>query len=154
MKTFRDFSGIYGILWRWIIESRYLVRPHDTPLKGCSTRAYGSQVGPLRSIFTPKILKYFEIILQKSPSDSEHFYFCTKITPILFCWKQHQSRLVSFKSCKLEARTIAKVFGKVGTLETYHSPKLNLLLVLKQFSWQTESDKEKFYKLIFFCRST
>ena len=31
---------------------------------------------------------------------SENFYFCTKITPWQFCWKQRQSGLVPFKSCK------------------------------------------------------
>ena len=40
-----------------------------------------------------------------------------------FCWKQRQSRLVSFKSCKLESKTRAKVFGKVDTLETYQLPQ-------------------------------
>ena len=50
---------------------------------------------------------------------SDNFYFCTKITPWQFCWKQRRSRLVPFKSCKLESKTRAKVFGKVDTTETY-----------------------------------
>ena len=33
-------------------------------------------------------------------------------------------RIVSFKSCKLESKTRAKVFGKVDTLETYHPSPL------------------------------
>ena len=50
---------------------------------------------------------------------SENLYFCTKITPWQFCWKQHQSGLVPFKSCKLEYKTRSKVFIKVDTMETY-----------------------------------
>ena len=36
------------------------------------------------------------------------------------CYKQRQSELVSFNSCKNEVNTIEKVFGKVDTFETYH----------------------------------
>ena len=46
-----------------------------------------------------------------------------KTTSWQFCWKQCQSGLVSFKSCKLESKTRAKVFGKVDTLETYQLPQ-------------------------------
>ena len=45
--------------------------------------------------------------------------FCRKITPWQFCLKQRQSGLVPFKSCKLESKTRAKVFGKVDTTEMY-----------------------------------
>jgi len=41
------------------------------------------------------------------------------------------------------------VFGKVDTLETYQPHKLKPLLVLKQFSWKTESDKEKLLQILF-----
>ena len=51
------------------------------------------------------------------------FVFCTKITPWQFCWKQRQSGLVPFKSCKLESKTRAKVFGKVDTTEMYQLPQ-------------------------------
>ncbi|KAI5012956.1 hypothetical protein ZWY2020_025222, partial [Hordeum vulgare] len=38
-----------------------------------------------------------------------------------FCKERtKKNMLVSFKSCKNEAKTIAKVFGKVHTFETYH----------------------------------
>ena len=57
-----------------------------------------------------------------------------KITPWQFYGKQRQFGLVPFKSCKLESKTRATVFGKVDTLETYQLPKLKPLLVLKQFS--------------------
>ena len=46
-----------------------------------------------------------------------------KTTSWQFYWKQRQSGLVSFKSCKLESKTRAKVFGKVDTLETYQLPR-------------------------------
>ena len=62
-------------------------------------------------------------ILRKFSGQSENFYFCTKITPRQFCWKQRQSGLVPFKSCKLESKTRAKEFGKVDTMETYQLPQ-------------------------------
>ena len=88
-------------------------------------------------------------LLRGFSGHSENFYFCTKITPWQFCWKQHQSGLVPFKSYKLESKTRAKVLGKVDTTETYQLPKLKPLLVLKQFSWQTEREKEKLLQTLF-----
>src|SRR3954464_9618534 len=44
------------------------------------------------------------------------------------CWKQSQSGLVSSKTCKNEAKTIAKVFGKVDTFETYQYSRLRTSL--------------------------
>ena len=66
---------------------------------------------------------YSKNILRKVSGHSEKFYFCTKITPWQFCWKQRQSGLVPFKSCKLESKTRAKVFGKVNMTETYQLPQ-------------------------------
>ena len=52
----------------------------------------------------------------------------------IFAQKQHHGSsvensvspgLVSFKSCNLESKTRAKVFGKVDTMETYHSADHN-----------------------------
>ena len=74
---------------------------------------------PLTWIFLPVFFIYSKIILRWFSGHSENFYFCTKITPWQFCWKQRQSGLVPFKSCKLESKTRAKVFGKVDTTETY-----------------------------------
>ena len=65
------------------------------------------------------MLEDSKIILRWFSGHSENFYFCTKITPWQFCWKQCQSGLVPFKSCKLESKTRAKVFGKVDMMETY-----------------------------------
>ena len=90
---------------------------------------------PLQWFLAPIFFFYCIKILQSILFQSENFYFCTKITPWQFYWKQHQSRLVPFKSCKLESKTRAKVFGKVDTTKTYQLPKLKPLLVLKQFSW-------------------
>ena len=73
------------------------------------------------------LLQVFFIFSEKSLREvsghSENFCFCTKITPWQFCWKQRQSGLVPFKSCKLESKTRAKVFGKVDTTETYQLPQ-------------------------------
>ena len=44
--------------------------------------------------------------------------------------QQRQSGLVSFKSCKLESKIRAKVFGKVDTMETYQILIIMILLVL------------------------
>ena len=54
---------------------------------------------------------------------SENFYFCTKIAPWQFCWKQRQPGLGAFKTWKLESKTRTKVFGKVDTMETYQLPQ-------------------------------
>ena len=52
-----------------------------------------------------------------------------------FQQKQRQSGLVSFKSCKLESKTRAKVFGKVDTLEKYQwSDHRNFIFLLRWFS--------------------
>ena len=79
--------------------------------------------GPLKWILAPVFFIYSIKNLQKVSSNSKNFYFCTKTTPWLFCWKQRQSGLASFKSCKLESKTRAKVFGKVDTTEMYQLPQ-------------------------------
>ena len=79
--------------------------------------------GPLTWIFLPVFFIYSKIILRWFSGHSENFHFRTKITPWQFCWKQRQSGLVPFKSCKLESKTRAKVFGKVHTTETYQLPQ-------------------------------
>lgn len=53
----------------------------------------------------------------------ELLFSAHKTTSWQFCWKQRQSGLVPFKSCKLESKTRAKVFGKVDTTETYQLPQ-------------------------------
>ena len=75
--------------------------------------------GPLTLILSPIFFINSEKLLRGFSCHSENFYFCTKITPWQFCWKQRQSGLVPFKSCKLESKTRAKVFEKVDTTETY-----------------------------------
>ena len=75
--------------------------------------------GPLTLILSPIFFINSEKLLRGSSGHSENIYFCTKITPWQFCWKQRQSGLVPFKSCNLESKTRAKVFGKVDTTETY-----------------------------------
>ena len=59
--------------------------------------------------------------------------------------KTAQSGLVSFKSCKLESKTRAKVFGKVDTLETYQGGiyiiaimmnKMHRIKLLMKFQFQ------------------
>ena len=78
---------------------------------------------PLVLILLPVFFINSKNILREVSGHSENFYFCTKITPWQFCWKQRQSGLVPFKSCKLESKTRAKVFGKVDTTETYQLPQ-------------------------------
>ena len=83
----------------------------------------GQGVGSLALILSPVFFIICKNNLREVSGHSENFCFCTKITPWQFCWKQHQSALVSFKSCKLESKTRAKVFAKVDTLETYQLPQ-------------------------------
>ena len=102
-------------LGRWSIRgpTRQGVRPHPR----------GQGVGPLALILSPVFFIISKNNLREVSGHSENFYFCTKITPWQFCWKQRQSGLVPFKSCKLESKTRAKVFGKVDTTETYQLPQ-------------------------------
>ena len=88
----------------------YRARPHPC----------GQGVGPLWLILSPIFFINSKMYLHGFSGHYENFYFCTKITPWQFCWKQGQSGLVPFKSCKLESKTRAKVFGKVDMMETYH----------------------------------
>ena len=92
-------------------------RPRGAPppsWKGC---------GPPGLILSPVFFIISKNNLREVSGHSENFCFCTKITPWQFCWKQCQSGLVPFKSCKLESKTRAKVFGKVDTMETYQLPQ-------------------------------
>ena len=75
----------------------------------------GQGVGPLLLILSPIVFINSKTWLREVSGHSENFYFCTKITPWQFCWKQRQSGLVPSKSCKLESKTRAKEFGKVDT---------------------------------------
>ena len=117
--------------------------------RGRAPHPRGKGVGPLALILLPIFFIFSKSNLRGFSGHSENFCFCTKITPWQFCWKQCHSGLVLFKSCKLESKTRAKVFGKVDTTETYQHPKLKPLLVLKQVSWQTESDNEKLLQTLF-----
>ena len=83
----------------------------------------GQGVGPLALILSLVFFIFSKNNLREVSGHSENFYFCTKITPWQFCRKQRQSGLVPFKSCKLESKTRAKVFGKVDTTETYQLPQ-------------------------------
>ena len=143
--------------WTWIYRVGVEVggAPGGPRGRGCAQwgrrarHPRGQVVGPLALILSPVFFIISKNNLREVSGHSENFCFCTKITPWQFCRKQRQSGLVRLKSCKLESKTRAKVFGKLDTTETYQLPKLKPLLVLKQFSWQTESDKEKLLQTLF-----
>ena len=149
VKHDESFSPIFSP-WTWIyrvgVEVGGAPGAHEA---GGAPPPSWTGCGPLVLILSPVFFINSKNLLRGFSGHSENFYFCTKITPWQFCWKQRQSGLVPFKSCKLESKTRAKVFGKVDTMETYQLPKLKPLLVLKQFSWQTESDKEKLLQTLF-----
>jgi hypothetical protein len=98
-------------------------KPPGRALGGARPLACGQWVDPLQLILSPIFFINSKNILCKFSGQSENFYFCTKITLRQFCWKQRQSGLVPFKSCKLESKTRAKEFGKVDTMETYQLPQ-------------------------------
>ena len=95
----------------------------SAPGGGRAPHPCGQGVGPLHLILSPIFFINSKNILREVSGHSENFYFCTKITPRQFCWKQCQSGLVPFKSCKLESKTRAKDFRKVDTMETYQIPQ-------------------------------
>ena len=86
---------------------------------GLSPHPRGQGVAPLVSSFA----SIFYIFQNLPPwifrSFRELLFSTHKTTSWQFCSKQRQSGLISFKSCKLESKTRAKVFGKVDTTETY-----------------------------------
>ena len=113
---FSPNTNIWSWSWgRWSSRgpTRQGARPHPR----------GQGVGPLTLFLSPVFFIKSKKLLRGFSGHSENFYFCTKITPWQFCWKQRQSGLVPFKSCKLESKTRAKVFGKVDTTETYQLPQ-------------------------------
>ena len=97
--------------------------PGDPQGRGRALHPCGQLVGPLWLIISPIFFIYSKNILHEVSGHSENFYFCTKITPWQFCWKQCQFGLVPFESCKLESKTRAKEFGKVDMMETYQLPQ-------------------------------
>ena len=91
--------------------------------QGARPHPRGKGVGPLALILSLVFFIISKNNLCEVSGHFEKFCFCTKITPWQFCWKQRHSGLVPFKSCKLESKTRAKVFGKVDTMETYQLPQ-------------------------------
>ena len=53
---------------------------------------------------------------------SKNFYFCTKTTPWQFC-RNNVSAGCFIQIMQIRGKTIAKVFGKVDTTETYQLPQ-------------------------------
>ena len=104
--------------------------------------------GPPDAISFASIFISSKNILRGVSGHPQNFYFCTKIKPWQFCWKQRQSGLVPFKSCKLESKTRAKVFGKVDTMEDVSTPpSLNLCLSSSNSVDKLKVTKKSFYKL-------
>ena len=123
---FSPDTNIWSWIWgRW--SSKGPTRQGARPGGQARPHPHGQGVGPLALILSPVLFIYSKNILSWFSGHSENFYFCTKITPWQFCWKQRQSGLVPFESCKLESKTRAKVFGKVDTTETYHLMVVSLL---------------------------
>ena len=115
--------------------------------RGRAPHPRGQGVGPLALILSPVFFIISKNNLHEVSGHSENFYFCTKITPWQFCWKQRQSGLVPFKSCKLESKTRAKVFGKVDTGGVSTPPSLNLCLSSSNSVDKLKVIKKNFYKL-------
>ena len=119
------FSGRKWIYRAEIGGGRAMWAPQACPPPpgGGGGRACGPLAHPLRWIFAQVFFIFSRKILRKFSGRSEKFHFCKKTTPWQFCWKQRESGLVPFKSCKLESKTRAKEFGKVDTMETYQLPQ-------------------------------
>ena len=113
-------------------------------------------VGPLVLILSLVFFINSKNILREVSGHSENFYFCTKITPWQFCWKQRQFGLVPFKSCKLESKTRAKVFGKVDTMETYQLHMFVRLYGVQEMFWRVSPGFKdvaysKNYPTLYYC---
>ena len=87
---FSPNTNIWSWSWgRWSSRGpmRQGARPHPR----------GQGVARLRLILYLVFFIYSKNNLRWFSGHSENFYFCTKITPWQFCWKQRQSGLVPFK---------------------------------------------------------
>ena len=108
-------------IWSWIWGRWGIRGAHETG--GAPPPSWTGCGPPLLDCFAG----IFYIFQKLSPwifrSFRELLFSTHKTTSWQFCWKQRQSGLVSFKSCKLESKTRAKVVGKVDTLETYQLPQ-------------------------------
>ena len=142
----KEEQGLAAALYRktrWILLSNFFLPEREYMKSRLSSmerqgahkaggRAQGGRVhphprgqveAPLTWILLPVFLLFSKNKFRGVSGHSENFLLCRKITPWQFCWKQRQSGLVPFKSCKLESKKRAKVFGKVDTMETYQLPQ-------------------------------
>ena len=85
-------------IWSWSWGQWSLRGPTR---QGRALHPRGQGVGPLVLILLPVFFINSKNIFRGVSGHSENFYFCTKITPWQFCWKQRQFGLVPFKSYKL-----------------------------------------------------
>ena len=81
-------------------------------------RVWAPGLGSFASIFY-----YFQKYSPSSFRSFQELLFLHKNNTMAILLKQRQSGLVPFKSCKLESKTRAKVFGEVDTTETYQLPQ-------------------------------
>ena len=107
VKRYESFSLIFfslntnGWSWSW---GRWSPRG-PTRQGGRTPHPRGKGVGPLALILSLVFFIFSKNNLREVSGHSENFCFCTKMTPWQFSWKQRQSGLVPFKSCKLESKT-------------------------------------------------
>ena len=107
----RDENFSFYFFWdeRGLIDLRFGAAEPCGPHKpahrhqggGGGARACGPLAHPLRWNLAQIFLIFSKTAPRKFSGRLENFDFCIKITPRQFCWKQRQSRLVPFKSCKL-----------------------------------------------------
>ena len=83
----------------------------------------GQVVGPLALILSTVIFYIFQKYSLWSFRSFRELLFLHKNNTMAILLKTASVRVVPFKSCKLECKTRAKVFGKVETLETYQLPQ-------------------------------
>ena len=88
--------GFYSISFRVCGATRW-GQPIWARQEGGALHPRGQGVDPLTLILSPIFFINYKPCLRKFSGHSENFYFCTKITPSQFCWKQHQFGLVPFK---------------------------------------------------------
>ena len=98
VKRDETFSLIF-YPWTWIYGVGVEVGGASGGPRGRGARPHprGQGVGPLVLILSPAFFINSENNFRVVSGHSENFYFCIKITPWQFCWKQHHSGLVPFK---------------------------------------------------------
>ena len=109
----------------------------------------GQGVGPLVLILSPVFFINFQNYSPWSFSSFRELLFLHKNNTMAILLKTASVRVSSIQIIQVRVQNKGKSVWKSRRQRRINSPKLKPLLVLKQFSWQTEREKEKLLQTLF-----